>query len=331
MPTSSLSLGDIEEALQHADPKTRHQTLRAVTDLFLSSASALDDSRIDVFDNVFETLLGETDLEGVVDLSQRMAPVGNAPPRLIRRLATDDRIAIAGPILSQSPRLSADDLHKIALEKGNDHLLAISERPGLTEPVTDALIQRGSRDVARNVARNTTARLSRAGLERLVTLAERDDVLSAGLSVRQDIPPDRLQALLAAAAARAEEKLKAVATAQRLALTMKQAGKLADAEILNFAQGGRYEEVVAGLALLADLKYDAIENLVLASEPGGLLLVCKAVNLTWPTTSQVLKLAAGRGGIAGYDQVRVQEEFKKLSKPTAERVLRFWHVRQIVS
>ena len=71
MPTS-LSLGDIEEALQQADPKTRHQTLRAVTDLFLSSAPQLDEGRIDVFDNVFESLLGESDLECVVDLSQRM-------------------------------------------------------------------------------------------------------------------------------------------------------------------------------------------------------------------------------------------------------------------
>ena len=216
MPTS-LSLGDIEEALQQADPKTRHQTLRAVTDLFLSSAPQLDEGRIDVFDNVFESLLGEIDLECVVDLIQRMAPIGNAPPRLIRRLATDDRIAVAAPVLTQSQRLSTDDLHKIALEKGNDHLLAISERPGLTEPVTDALIQRGGRDVARNVAKNTSARLSRAGL-------------SGGLSVRQDIPPDRLQALLAAAAARAEEKLKSIATAQRIVLTMKGAGKLGDAE-----------------------------------------------------------------------------------------------------
>jgi uncharacterized protein (DUF2336 family) len=330
MPTS-LSLGDIEEALQQADPKTRHQTLRAVTDLFLSSAPQLDEGRIDVFDNVFESLLGESDLECVVDLSQRMAPIGNAPPRLIRRLATDDRIAVAAPVLTQSQRLSTDDLHKIALEKGNDHLLALSERPGLTEPVTDALIQRGGRDVARNVAKNTSARLSRAGLERLVTLAERDDILSGGLSVRQDIPPDRLQALLAAAAARAEEKLKSIATAQRIVLTMKGAGKLGDAEFSRFAQDGRYEEVVAGLALTADLKYDAIENLMLASEPGGLMLVCKAINLTWPTTSRILAVAVDRTGIAPHDQVQAQADFTKLSKPTAERVLRFWHVRQIVS
>jgi uncharacterized protein (DUF2336 family) len=327
---ASLSLGDIEEALHQADPKTRHQTLRAVTDLFLSSAQGLDDGRVDVFDNVFESLLGDSDLEGITNLSQRMAPIGNAPPRLVNRLATDDRITVAGPVLTQSPRLTANDLHRIALEKGNDHLLAISERPGLTEPVTDVLIQRGNRDVARSVAKNTSAQLSRAGLERLVTLAERDDVLNAGLSVRQDIPPDRLQALLATAAARAEVKLKSIATAQRIVLTMKGSGKLGDAEFTRFAQDGRYEEVVAGLALAADLKYDTIENLVLASEVAGLILVCKAVNLTWPTTSRIVALAADRTGIV-HDQARAQDDFNKLSKPTAERVLRFWHVRQTVS
>ena len=328
---ASLSLGDIEEALQQADPKTRHQTLRAVTDLFLTSASALDDNRVGVFDNVFESLLGEADVAGLIDLSQRIAPVGNAPPRLIKRLATDDRIPVAGPVLTHSPRLSADDLHEIALEKGNDHLLAISARPGLTEPMTDVLIQRGDRNVARSVAKNTSARLSRAGLERLVTLAERDDVLSAGLSVRADVPPDRLHALLATAAARAEDKLKAVAAAQRLVLTMKQTGKLGDPELNNFAQGGRYEEVVAGLALSADLNYDAVENLMMSTEPGGLILVCKALGLSWPTTSVILTLAGERADLPGQDLQRAQADFVKLSKPTAERIMRFWHVRQTVS
>lgn len=328
---ASLSLGDIEEALQQADPKTRHETLRAVTDLFLTSASNLDDNRVDVFDSVFDSLLGEADLTGLVDVSQRIGPVGNAPPRLIKRLATDDRIPVAGPVLTQSPRLSADDLREIALEKGNDHLLAISARPGLTEPVTDVLIQRGDRNVARSVAKNVSARLSRAGLERLVTMAERDDVLSAGLSVRTDIPQDRLHALLATAAARAGDKLKAVAAAQRLVLTMKQTGKLGDPELNDFAQGGRYEEVVAGLALLADLKYDAVENVMMATEPGGVILVCKALALSWPTTALILKMAGERIGLPGQDLARAQADFVKLSKATAERIMRFWHVRQTLS
>lgn len=326
-----LALGDIEEALQQADPKTRHETLRAVTDLFLSSADRLDDERIDVFDGVFASLIGNSDIDGMVDVSQRMAPIGNAPPRLIRRLASDDRIAVAGPVLTHSPRLSDDDLHEIALEKGNDHLLAISERPGLPEPVTDVLIQRGCRDVARSVARNETARLSRAGLERLVTLAERDDVLGAGLSARPDIPPDQLHGLLMMVAGRAEDKLRTVAAAQRLVLTIKQAGKLGDVQFLNFAQSNRYEEVIAALALSADLKYDAIENLALASEPGGILLVCKALGLSWLTASYILKMTAERAGRPPHDLKHEQDEFAKLTKPTAERIIRFWRVRQTVS
>jgi uncharacterized protein (DUF2336 family) len=328
---ASLSLGDIEEALHQADPKIRHQTLRAVTDLFLNTATRLDDTRVDVFDSVFESLLSEADLTGLIDLSARMAPVGNAPPRLIKRLAADDRIPVAGPVLTHSPRLSADDLHQIALEKGNDHLLAISARPGLTEPVTDVLIQRGDRSVARSVAKNASARLSRAGLERLVTLAERDDVLGAGLSVRPDIPRDRLHALLATAAARAEDKLKAVAAAQRLVLTMKQSGKLGEPALNDFVQDERYEEIVAGLALSADLKYDVVENLMLSAEPGGIILVCKALGLSWPTTSGIMTLAGDRSGQSGQDLDRAQADFVKLSKPTAERIMRFWHVRQTLS
>lgn len=329
--SASLSLGDIEEALQQADSRTRHQTLRAVTDLFLMNAPALDEERIDIFDDVFDSLLSDSDLEGVVDLSQRMAPVGNAPRRLIKRLATDDRIAVAGPVLTQSPRLSADDLHEIAMEKGNDHLLAISGRSGLSEPVTDVLIQRGNREVARSVAKNKTASLSRVGLERLVSLADRDDVLSAGLSVRDDIPQDQLHALLAKVAARAEDKLKAVAAAQRLVLTMKQAGKLGDVHVLNFAQGKRYEEVVAALALAADLKYDAVENLMMSAEPGGIILVCKAIGLTWMTTSRILSLGAEHSGRDGCDLQHAGAEFTKLTTATAERIIRFWRVRQALS
>ena len=81
-----LSIDAIEDAIQHADPKTRHQTLRAVTDLFMSSAPSLDDSKVGIFDNLFDSLLDDSELEGVLDVSKRMAPIGNAPPRLVRRL-----------------------------------------------------------------------------------------------------------------------------------------------------------------------------------------------------------------------------------------------------
>ncbi|HEV2630839.1 MAG TPA: DUF2336 domain-containing protein [Pseudolabrys sp.] len=326
-----LSIDAIEDAIQHADPKTRHQTLRAVTDLFMSSAPGLDDSKVGIFDNLFDSLLDDSELEGVLDVSKRMAPIGNAPPRLVRRLAEDDRIEVAGPILSQSPRLSETDLCEIAKAKGTEHLLAISARPGLTEPLTDILIERGNQDVARSVAKNVSAQLSRAGLEQLVRLAEHDNALSAGLSVRSDIPAERLQALLAKAAARAEQKLVGVAAAQRLVVSMQQSGGLAEAAVKNFALSRHYEAVVASLSLLANLKYDAVENLLLQADTGGLILTCKALGFDWNTTMEILKTSAERSGLSERDVNRAHADFMKLSKATADRILRFWHVRQSVA
>ena len=330
MPTP-LSIDDIENAIQHADPKTRHQTLRAVTDLFMSSAPALDDSKVGVFDSLFDHLLDEQELDDVVDLSKRIAPVNNAPPRVIRRLAADERIEVAGPVLTQSSRLSETDLCEIARSKGNEHLLAISARPGLTEPLTDILIERGNHDVARSVAKNASAQLSRAGLERLVKLAERDDVVGAGLSLRTDVSADRLQALLAKAAARAERKLVDVAAAQRLVISMQQSGTLAEAEVRKFASARQYEALVAGLALLANLKYDAIENLMLQTDTGGLVLACKALGFEWSTAIEVLRTGAERSGLSERDINRAHADFMKLSRATADRILRFWHVRQTVA
>jgi len=328
---STLSIDEIENAIQHADPTTRHQTLRAVTDLFMSSAPALDDGKVGLFDSLFGSLLEDSELDGVVDLSRRIAPVDNAPPRLIRRLAEDDRIEVAGPVLTQSPRLTETDLCEIAKSKGNEHLLAISTRPGLTEPLTDILIERGNNDVARSVAKNASAQLSRAGLEQLVKLAERDDVVGAGLSVRADIPPDRLHALLAKAASQAERKLVEVAAAQRLVVSMKQAGNLAESDVKAFAEARHQEAVIASLSLLANLKYDAIENLMLQADAGGLILVCKALGFAWSTTMEVLRAGSERSGLSERDIHRAHGDFMKLSKTTADRILRFWHVRQSVA
>ena len=161
---TAISLLGIEEKLRNSDPEKRQNTLRALTDLFLSAAPQLDEDGVEVFDNVFDVALESPSVDTLTDISVRMAPVPNAPSRLIRRLAHDSEIAVAGPVLSQSPRLNENDLCDIARAKGNAHLLAISMRQHLTSPVTDILIDRGDNEVARTVAGNETAKLSAQGL-----------------------------------------------------------------------------------------------------------------------------------------------------------------------
>src|SRR5262249_60110704 len=123
------------------------------------------------------------------ELPNQLAPVGNAPTQVVRRLARDDDIAVAGPLLKQSPRLAETDLVDIAQTKSQAHLLAISERPGIAEPVTDVLVRRGDQEVVRSVADNPEARISEGGFFTLVDRAEKDGVLAEKVGLRPDIPP----------------------------------------------------------------------------------------------------------------------------------------------
>jgi uncharacterized protein (DUF2336 family) len=92
----------------------------------------------------------------------------------LRSLAHDE-IVVARPILSRSERLTDDDLMAVAVAKGRDHMLAISERRFLTEPVTDFLVSRGDRVVVHAVAGNPGARFPEGGITKLIDKARADE------------------------------------------------------------------------------------------------------------------------------------------------------------
>ncbi len=129
----------------------------------------------------------------------------------MRTLANDDDIAVAGPVLKLAPRLQEADLVDLANTKSQAHLQAISARQALGEAVTDVLVRRGDRDVARSVADNRGARLSESSFFRLVKRAENDGVLAEKVGLRPDIPPQMFGELLTKATAVVHKRLLASA------------------------------------------------------------------------------------------------------------------------
>jgi len=79
------------------------------------------------------------------------------------KLAFDDSIEVAGPVLRESGRLDAKTLVANARTKSQPHLLAISKRKSLEDAVTDVLVTRGNREVVNSVANNNGARFSGFG------------------------------------------------------------------------------------------------------------------------------------------------------------------------
>ena len=132
----------LEQALASKDLSKRADILRRVTDLFMVGSGKYSTDQIDLFDEVMSKLVEAVELASRAAFGSRLAHVADAPRKVVRMLAFDDAIEVAGPVLTLSPRLDDTSLSENALTKGQEHLLAISKRSSLTETVTDILVTR---------------------------------------------------------------------------------------------------------------------------------------------------------------------------------------------
>ena len=193
----STSLFDeLDAALQSGSSEKRVAMLRQITDLFLNESDRLNEEQIGVFDDVLIQLIQELKPERWSEISERLAPVANAPIDLTLNLARHSEIGIARPILTNSTRLTTAELVEIAKTKSQDHLLAISERAQIETAVTDILLDRGNQAVVRSVAGNSGAKFSENGFAALLKAAETDDTLAVKTGSRLDLPLDLLRELL---------------------------------------------------------------------------------------------------------------------------------------
>src|SRR5207237_683231 len=115
----------------------------------------------------------------------------------------------AGPVLRRCGAISEEVLIDSARTKGQDHLLAISDRPSLSEIVTDVLVERGDKRVALSVAGNLGAKFSETGLSALVSRTETDDELAVRLWSRPDVPRASLIQLFEVASESVRQQLEA--------------------------------------------------------------------------------------------------------------------------
>jgi uncharacterized protein (DUF2336 family) len=78
---------ELEDAIRSGSKDKRVDTLRRITDLFLTDAGRLSDQQITVFDDVLGHLIETIESKARAELSARLAPVDNAPmPLGVNRL-----------------------------------------------------------------------------------------------------------------------------------------------------------------------------------------------------------------------------------------------------
>lgn len=354
---SSL-LAELEAAIQGGSAEKRAEMLRRVTDLFLSTAPRVTEAQAGVFDDVFEQLIKEIEWKAALELSERMAPVENAPERLIRRLAHDDAIEISGPVLEHSVRLGEDDLVTIARTKSQAHLAAIAGRAELGEQVTGVLVERGDLVVARKVASNGGARFSEASLRNLAERASDDGDLANAVARRRELSPAMFRAMLARATDSVRQRLldnaqpaaaklinkilaevsqtvegtaapkRDYAVAREIVMAMHKQERVAVSSLLQFAKAGKLEEMVVTLSLLTGVPVEIVDRFLEDPTDDPILLVCKAIDLDWSIAIAVLGAKRGTKDVHDSRAGEAERKYRKLSISSAQRVLRFWQARE---
>jgi hypothetical protein len=58
------------------------------------------------------------------------------------------------------------------------------------------------------------------------------------------------------------------------------------------------------------------------------LILCKAVDLSWPTVRAIIMVRPGAAGSSSQGLDAAFANYGRLSASTAQRVVRFWQVRQ---
>jgi len=198
-------LQELEEAVSRGSPESCLRALWHATDLLI--AGRYSEAEIWTFGEVIGRLAEEIELESRCRLAKRLASSSNAPIGVVNKLAFDDSIDVAGPVLRQSERLDAKTLVATAKTKSQQHLLAISTRRSIGRDVTDVLVARGDQKVLRSVAANDGARFSEVGFFHLVKRSEGDSILVEHIGLRRDIPRHLFQQLIARASDEVKRKL----------------------------------------------------------------------------------------------------------------------------
>ena len=344
-------ISDLEKSIAERSGDTAAM-LRQVTDLFLANAGHYSAEQVGVYDDVLQMLIAKVDAAARASLARRIAQAPQGPGESVRALALDEAIEVAEPVLANSHQL--DDaflLHCIAI-RGQRHMLAIATRETVSEQVSDQLIQRGDHEVLGAVVNNPGARISEPGFSMLMERSTENEWLSECIGRRVDIPDHHLRALVARASEAVRQRLIGddphrqqlvdgilpSAPADPLEDKSYRKAELAvlaqgasEATVSEFAQKKYLDGIVVAVAQLAKLSFPETERLLMGAWQGPVAIVFKAIGFRLGTLTAVYAARLDSGAATGADLVRTKAEFIALSRPTAERILRFYQVRKSTS
>jgi uncharacterized protein (DUF2336 family) len=358
MTTFSSLVNEIQDAPISGHTQRQLRALTRITDLFVAGAGRHSKQQIELFNEVFKTLVAVIELETRIKLSRHLATIPDAPSALVRAFAFDDTVAVAAPVLSESAALSDSDLFASASTQGQGHLHAIARRRTLSEVITEVLIERGEPNVVHTVAKNEGARFSDGSFRELVARAGDDAQLALHVGMRHDIPRHHFLKLLETASASVCARIVAAnpqyvdavqdavteviddinseirkqspdhARAKSRVKRLQNWHELNESNVHLAARSQNFEQAAVALSVLACCPIEMAERAILNENPGVVQVIAKAADCSWATVKELLLMNAADRRMTEADLAGARENYQRLEIQTARRVVEFYEARR---
>ena len=323
----SQRIVELLELARGKSSEARSRLVENITDLFLSDDGRLTEHERALMSDILTKLIAQVETNIRKELSEALAKSGVDLPDVANLLARDD-IEIARPLLEESPLLKDPDLIDIIRMRTEEHRIAIASRPGLSDSVSNALVEYGGEDAIESLLNNQDANISRHAMDYLVAESRRVDKFQEPLVQRSDLPSDlaykmfwwvsaalrkrimsdfdvdpiKLEIAVRNAAQAAiidhEKQDSAYARAQKLVRRLRESGDLTPAFLMTNLRQRKVAIFVAGMAELGGITFKTAWQIF--SDKGGesFAILAKAIGIdrTQFTSLYLLVIQARDGG-----------------------------------
>ncbi len=356
MSASHSNLSRLVDLAREPSSEKRRELLREMTDLFMAGPSSYSETENNQFGDILSTVAREMEMEVRQNLATRLSSVPSAPRSLIVQLASDE-ISVAGPVLARSKVLQEADLIALAKLKSQEHLHAIAGREEVSLAVSDAIVARGDEKVLVRLASNAGAALSLEAMETLTEKAANVEALRRPMVSRADLPPHLLNEMFFAVSAelkrvimnrmadldptiidgairQTERRMKMRASApdpeqvkaDAFVAQLAKSGPVTESMLVNLAKQKRVAETTVVFAKLAGLDLATTKRVLGDPNPEALAIAARACRFDRQTFSTLAlsRVDETRSLSAAYELL---ELYDKVPVDAAQRVIRFWRVR----
>lgn len=182
----TLSARDVAQLLSAPSAGTRAGlAIKVATHL---SAGGLSVAELTIANDVVRLLARDVEVSVRATLSHALRHFSQLPHDVALRLA-DDVQDVALPILADSLVLTEADLVRIVRDGSVAKQETIAGRAGLTERVSDALIDHAGESAVTRLMRNPAARIAGAGFDRAIVRFGASEPVKEAMARRETLPP----------------------------------------------------------------------------------------------------------------------------------------------